>query len=477
MKNLFLLLFGLLLLSCIGDNKNLDINNPSIPTSDWLHHFVKTKADSKQRFTISATRDTIITGKKGTEIFLPQGSFDEPITLIIQECYSLSDMIENNLNTISNNELLRSKGMVYLEARNEEDEKITPKKAIQLKFPSQSKDTFDLFYAETKNGRLNWLPQNQKTITTKAFDIPQKKPSINQKSDNGYLSNAEPLVFIEEFSNPIPFRAKEVFDKHLIYPSEARKRNLKGKVYIEITIDEEGNLIKAIPLQDIGGGCAEAVINAIHKITKWRPAYFGAYTRTTFFTWKFNFGGRNEAYKITYPKEVLKSSKRGYTFQDLENKRAKRLEAQKQEQTALLNKEREKLNKLNNASRETVNNIDQTFIAGYIFNLQRLGWINCDKYIRTLSSKKIKIKSDDQNEHLMIVYDSKSLDLPIRVKSGYIFERVIPNQKFTIIGIKKVDQTMLYAFHRVDNVPNTPVELEYKAIDYTQLKKQLDALR
>ena len=69
---------------------------------------------------------------------------------------------------------------------------------------------------------------------------------------------------------PSPVGGIMAIAKNVVYPEEAKKAGVEGKVFIEATIDENGNVIKTSVKQSIGSGFDEAAIEAIRK-TKFTP--------------------------------------------------------------------------------------------------------------------------------------------------------------------------------------------------------------
>jgi len=55
--------------------------------------------------------------------------------------------------------------------------------------------------------------------------------------------------------------------KHIRYPEIARKAGLEGRVYLQFIIDERGKVHNPKVVRGIGGGCDEAAIEAIQKVT------------------------------------------------------------------------------------------------------------------------------------------------------------------------------------------------------------------
>lgn len=60
--------------------------------------------------------------------------------------------------------------------------------------------------------------------------------------------------------------------KNVKYPKRALKKQIEGLVIAKITIDEKGDIIESKILKGIGHGCDQAILNAIKKMPKWKPA-------------------------------------------------------------------------------------------------------------------------------------------------------------------------------------------------------------
>lgn len=58
----------------------------------------------------------------------------------------------------------------------------------------------------------------------------------------------------------------------LVYPSEAKKSEIEGTVYVSFIIDEEGKVIRPEVIRDIGFGCGTAAIDVIKSMPAWEPA-------------------------------------------------------------------------------------------------------------------------------------------------------------------------------------------------------------
>lgn len=54
--------------------------------------------------------------------------------------------------------------------------------------------------------------------------------------------------------------------KKVVYPLEAKKKGIQGRVVVQFIVDEEGNVIEPKITRGIGGGCDEAALEAITKV-------------------------------------------------------------------------------------------------------------------------------------------------------------------------------------------------------------------
>ena len=70
---------------------------------------------------------------------------------------------------------------------------------------------------------------------------------------------------------PTPLGGMKALQKNVVYPEDARKNGITGKVIVEATVDERGNVIKTKLLASVDPGLDGAAIKAI-EMTKFIPA-------------------------------------------------------------------------------------------------------------------------------------------------------------------------------------------------------------
>jgi protein TonB len=80
----------------------------------------------------------------------------------------------------------------------------------------------------------------------------------------------EPIIFVAVEEMPYPIGGLQSIQEKVHYTEIGRRVGIKGTVYIEAIIDEEGNVINAIVKKGIGGGLDEEALNAV-LITKFVP--------------------------------------------------------------------------------------------------------------------------------------------------------------------------------------------------------------
>lgn len=124
----------------------------------------------KINYTIASSNDTTIFGPQGTRIFIGSNSFqfadgspaNDSITIELKEFYTKTDIILAELSTSSDNGLLETGGMIYLNATSHGQElEIKEDKKIVAHFPKAQDDyrNMNLFYADesaTDSTVSNW---------------------------------------------------------------------------------------------------------------------------------------------------------------------------------------------------------------------------------------------------------------------------------------------------------------------------------
>ena len=295
-----------------------------------------------QFFTFKAGVETVLKGAEGTTLTIPADCFEAKedkilrgdVQLELKEYLKTSDMILANLVTQSNEKLLETGGMIYLNATDSEGNtlKIRSDKDIKITLPRASKtEDKQLFYGNTQpNGRINW------TVA---------KPIVD--------SFTMPVYTIVEQNPEFPEGQAALFryiQKRLVYPKIARENRIEGTVYVGFTVMQFGQIANVHIKRGIGYGCNEVAMNIVKKMPRWKPA------RTQ---------GVNVPVAYTLPIR--------FRLDDIE--------------VATLDADSDSLSYIRDTA--VVNKYVEILDAQeYVMRTQNLGWLNCDRFLNLQNTQR-----------------------------------------------------------------------------------------
>jgi len=131
--------------------------------SNAVKQSILTSANLKSLFiTLNADSNYVLRTPKGTILKIAKNSFDVgknvPVKLEIKEAYTIQDILLAGLSTESNGKLLKSGGMIYVNATANGDE-IKLLKPMSISIPGEFyDDSMQLFKGELKNdSSINWV--------------------------------------------------------------------------------------------------------------------------------------------------------------------------------------------------------------------------------------------------------------------------------------------------------------------------------
>jgi hypothetical protein len=133
-----------------------------------------------QKFIINNSSDSLILCKEGTSIFINKntfideyGNFPDTIEIEIVEVKTISDILRTNLQTVSDDNILQTGGMLFIDAKsNGKPLKICDSTSIFIESNSKYLDTrMQLYYGDIReNGQINW--SNEKQLEKTLIAIP-----------------------------------------------------------------------------------------------------------------------------------------------------------------------------------------------------------------------------------------------------------------------------------------------------------------
>ncbi|WP_316827252.1 energy transducer TonB [Pedobacter miscanthi] len=112
------------------------------------------------------------------------------------------------------------------------------------------------------------------TLDTTSLTVTAKRLKARKKVK--YMVSSYLICEYPSLNNPAsyPSGKKAFYDfiyKQLIYPDQAIKKNIEGKVVVKFSINKAGNVFNPRILNGIGYGCDAEAIRVISLSPKWRP--------------------------------------------------------------------------------------------------------------------------------------------------------------------------------------------------------------
>jgi hypothetical protein len=166
--------------------------------------FYNSAGPKKQVFKINPAKDTIIVGAKGTALFISANSLvdnnGQPIkgetTIELKEYLDFSDYVLGNLQTVSDDKLLVTQGMIYLQAENSNYTAVSidPDAPVRIEIPTDQKPNpaAKIFKgARNAQGDINWTAPTK--TDKKLIPVPIRSLNPTQPTecpmDLGFTNN------------------------------------------------------------------------------------------------------------------------------------------------------------------------------------------------------------------------------------------------------------------------------------------------
>jgi hypothetical protein len=116
---------------------------------EMLSNLIAPIKKTAEIFAVDNTKDTIIKCKEGSVLIIPSHAFNTKDSVIfeVKEFYNYGDMVANGLTTMSDNQQLITGGMIYLSAKVKGKEiTVNPEKEIRVFIPNlTAKDSMQIF--------------------------------------------------------------------------------------------------------------------------------------------------------------------------------------------------------------------------------------------------------------------------------------------------------------------------------------------
>ncbi len=403
---------------------------------------------------IDPTKDTLLTAPKGTKLFLKANSFvlpdgsqpKGPVKLVIKECYSLTDFVQENLSTTSDGKLLSSGGMLYVGATADGKElALAEGQKYLVHFPKDTteKKPMQLFYGKRDStGTMNWA--------TDSVSKDSLKPAIDTYGEwHGSTSwPGDSIVYWpSNFADTVKHgRFSQYITQNFPYQDlNISEQNPERYFYVWFTIFGNGKY-KIFELEEVFWQqksrkvTTPSLIRFLNNLPRFSPyPHKGHEADET--------GAIGVYIAVRHP-SVFNTTTDKY-FTDL----------------------KETFGKEKNRVKEAIQ------LRYYILESSQLGWINCDYFWNTEAEKAdfaVKVDPDAQpNVKLLFPKQNSIMNATLWEDDKMIFSNIPLNQPVKIIAIKFDGTKPLLAIANTQTSKAVFDKLDYKEFTLAELKQQL----
>ncbi len=344
-----------------------------------------------ETFEIDNTKEAVIYGSKGTLVSIPRNCFrtknGKPVSgkvqIELKEVFSKADLLLSNLPTVSNGRMLETNGSVYINATAEgQPLELAEGRSIYVEVPTDGNPQDMLIFSGSFNeiGNMNWTPVGQlsKVMYTLPFEtLDPRIPSMSQSI----------LERIVQPENQNTFLATRNFKKRLNYIEESSAFHHKTDEIVEFYLRN-----KHLSLSDVDN----KILNYFKGLAKCYPhvevddpshkGVFKARKRYRDF-----YDEQLTRADLIYTHNVALSDENAYQQllgKGLEEEKAAKVMQHHATRLALIE---QKKRLMANRMKSNMSNIAKEF-AENNFEIDRLGWINVDKFARMSSTSKLTVK-------------------------------------------------------------------------------------
>jgi hypothetical protein len=427
-----LLLSTILLSGCSTERKEIPITR--------LKDVMTNLAPTPKTFEINPAEETLLTGAKGTKIFIPADAFQfadgtsptSTVKIVIKECYTISDMIAENLSTTSGDRILETAGMIRVNATADGKElSVKEGKAVVVGFPKGNQMAeMDLFYEVNLGDTMStWIPDYQMYEVEAMQTATSNRDSVHGIESDILISPKYPIEMTDDLYDygfmmaattgtldqlPLVGRRGTILDyiddPTTIADSIARKfYDNDWRVYYQFNIDERGKMKNF--------RSAESFWSATNN----------PYARKTVKRYFENA----PAFDLTGDSIKVKHNW-DYVLGVSASKRLNKGRFKK--------KFREKYFQITN---QAIQKLDKDATEYYLFSATEMGWINCDRFWDIDDEKKtdfiVTVPNPTDTKVHIIFKDIKSLMSPSFGSDKNTFENVPLEKQIRVIAISYVN--------------------------------------
>ena len=410
----------------IKKTQKVAIDNSDLQVQTSLENDFKTIEQNFQDFVINTNFDTTILCKEGTVFKIRHASFliasnltevKGTITFQVKEFYKISDILSARLTTHSNENIIETGGMLFIQATSDGQLcKLKDNSAIEISFPfTEKKDSMLLFSGSWTNQKIDWKlfppnEANQKEIVEEIAAFPGGTVALN----NFMLRN-------------------------LVYPDSLADMGIGGMVQMDFVIDETGKAKDVNFKNRSQKGFKDAILNTFSKMPRWKPAK------------------RNGVpIKSTYSQSI--------TFYNEEHNI---------NDTIFKNNFEAAINDTN------INKVNTADIRQYIFSTSKLGWINCDRFYNSPKPRTdfyVDCGNYTELDIKLVFHSFKAILDNYASKTTYKFQNIPDDEAVTVVVVKKLNNETFISLTESNTNLKSINNLAFEKVTMDKLKQKLEQL-
>ncbi len=413
-----------------------------------------------QEFCVNPGKDTTIICKGGTKIFMPANSFklsskvsNDCVTLKVKEVIDRSEMILEDLSTMSNNRVIETAGMFYTEAvdGNGNMLKLINDKSLIFSVPTKKINPDMKIFRGDRNSHsaeMNWILNNNSSLS--ALDLTDKLYCLDSKG--------------------------RVADKQCVRWSFMRRLGRVGRVALGIFNGD-------IRTDNRDFRSCQRKLKAQRKLDSKRKSPVVKKDGENRAGRAITMRNAPEPGDELYPCKVLDSLFKAFGVDNLDDYY---LALYKPLMDSLgVNTIAELKVKMEENAKQ---NIEKDYASGqsnfddlsyYVFNQPKLGWANCDAFTNFPPENMVSMNFNlpaKVNVDCKIVFVDRNIILPCDVAGGKFERKNVPvNQEIYIVALQYVEGKPLLCLERTTTAAKT-YDLVFKELSLDELKVELGKL-
>lgn len=429
-----------------------DVPAPLDEKFTGLEQIYHTFEKKPELFEFDCNTSAEIVAQEGTRILIPENAFvyaysglpaSGQIDFRVTEYYKMEDILLSKLSCNTPEALLESGGMLYLEAYSGSLPcQVAPGKKLAIEFVGNTaSDNMSVFDGKVDaDGDIIWDLQYS--------NFPD--PVIYIRNNTIYYGDPTNTLYtacdkMPEFDGG-NIEMRFWLNSKLYYPEKARDAEVQGKISASFVVTDSGT-IRNIQLENtMGYGCDEAVMEMLGKMPKWKCGFENDVAVDVKIVLPIVFSLDDSEFLF------------GVSANNTYNQKAKKKRVNDpwfngsfyNEQTTVFTN----ANVIDGIVFEpdtfsTTSNANSISYA--LLYSVKIGWINCDRFIKIEEPKvnyTVSLESDEDVDLTLVFDNYNSVMRGKRTNGSMQFKNVLKDEPVTLFGVKNVDGQFYYCLKK-----------------------------